>query len=213
MVVDAIINTVVPLLGELGIFAIAATVVGWVARDVITQYFDKELAKYQTEVEKELNRYQTELDKERTKFSELHNKRAKVTADLYKKFVEFEEDLRTLTHPLQKTDGPSKSEKISAAAESGNQFLNFYMKNKIYFPPDVCETVEDIVEASMDIHKAKRVRAAKFAHRQMEPEDFEKELEHWERVAEEDIPELKEELENHFRELLGVELGEQTTTD
>jgi hypothetical protein len=31
----------------------------------------------------------------------------------------------------------------------------------------------------------------------------------WKRVTEDDVPELKEELENHFRELLGVDMEQQ----
>lgn len=219
MIIDVIINEVIPLLGELGIFAIIVTVLGWVAKDAISQYFDKELNEYQAKIDKELkehqasidkelNEYRNELEKDRLRYTKLHNKRAEITAELYEKFVEFEEDLRSLTHPMQKVGDPAKDEKLENTAKSGNEFLNFYMMNKIYFPPEVCETVEEIVEESMEIHKEKRTRAAKFAHREMEPGDFEKELDYWERVTEEDIPKLKEELENHFRELLGVELGE-----
>lgn len=219
MVIDAFIRTVVPLLRELGIFAIAVTIIGWVAKNTINQYFnkqlndyqakiDKELRDHQAKIDKEMNKYRNELEKDRLRYTKLHNKRAELTAELYERFVEFEEELRKLTDPMQKENDPTQSEQISNTAESGNQFLNFYMKNKIYFPPEVCDTVENIVEESMDIHRKKRMRAAKSAHHQMQPDDFKSEIEHWERVTKEDIPKLKEELENHFRELLGVELDE-----
>ena len=208
MVVDKILNMVVPLIGELGVFAIATTVVGWVARDAISQYFDKELAQYQTEVEKELSEYQKELDKERTKFSELHTKRAKVAAELYERFVVFEESMRKLTHPMEHDSGPSKEELSQEAADKGNEFMNYYMKNKIYFPPEVCETVEELQEETHDIFTEWSVYdpAGKQRGEQPDPQRW---LDLWQKVTEDEVPDLKSELEGHFRDLLGVDIDSQ----
>lgn len=205
MVVSTLVNGAVFLIEELGIFAVGATVVGWVTRKFISQYFDKELSKYQAEIDKELSRYQTELEKEKLQFSELHNERAKITAELYEKFVLFEEDLRSLTHPMEQAGDPPESDVYEDATKSGNEFLNFYMKNKIYFPEEICETIEDIIDESMEIHNKKGLRMKKFAQFETDRESFEKEIEFWNRVAEDDIPELKRELESHFRGLLGVD--------
>lgn len=208
MVTDTIINAIVFLIEELGIFAIGAWVVGWVAKNTIDRYFNRELKEYQAEINKEINDYKNELEKDRLRYSKLHNKRAEITAELYKRFIEFEEDLRSLTHPMEHTGDPSKEDKIEKTAKSGNNFLNYYMKHKIYFPPQICDTVEKLIEESMDIHKRSRLRAAKSQHRQISPEDFEDNIENWKKVNEEDIPELKTELENHFRQMLGVKFEE-----
>lgn len=74
------------VLQNLGIFTIGAGNVGYVPRFGIKQYFDTEL-----------KRYKAELDKEQARFSKLHDERAQVTAELYERFVEFEEDTRKLT--------------------------------------------------------------------------------------------------------------------
>lgn len=124
---------VLEVLRDLGIFAAGAIVIGWVARYAIKQYFDKEL-----------NRYQTELEKEKVRFGELHTERAQITAELYERFVEFEEDMRALTDPVGLDNNTSREELLEDAAESGNDFLNFYVENKIYFPPEICETVESL---------------------------------------------------------------------
>jgi uncharacterized membrane-anchored protein YhcB (DUF1043 family) len=209
MVVDSIIGAAVFLIQELGIFAVGATVIGWVARDVISQYFEKELNKYQAEIDKELSRYQAELDKEKLQFSQLHNKRAKITAELYEKFVIFEEDMRSLTDPIEHEDSPPKDEKRRKAAESGNEFRNFYMKNKIYFPSEMCETIEDVDEEMHSIYTEFGILKP-YQSRPGDPQDPNQWLDSWKRLTEEDIPELKEELENHFRELLGVETENQS---
>lgn len=184
---------VLEILRELGIFAIGAIVVGWVTRYAIKQYFDKEL-----------NRYQTELEKEKVVFSELHNERAQITAELYRRFVEFEEDMRSLTTPVEWSNEPSKEEKIVKAGESGQEFLNYYIKNKIYFPPEICETVEDIQGEMRGVfHEFSILRP--FEGKAGQPPDVDRWLENWKTVTENEVPELKSELEDHFRGLLGVD--------
>jgi hypothetical protein len=194
MVVNSIVNGFTFIIEELGIFAVGATVIGWVARDLISQYFDKEL-----------KRHQAELEKDKMRFSELHNERARITAELYERFIEFEEDMRSLTTPIEYSNSPPKDEKLETAAESGNQFINYYMKNKIYFPPHICETVEDLNEEMKGVFDEFRIYKP-YESSPYDPQDPEQWHESWKKVTEEEVPELKSELERHFRELLGVDL-------
>lgn len=204
MVINSIIDATVFLVEELGVFAIGTTVIGWVAKDTINKYFEKELSKYQEEIDKELKRHQAELDKEKHQFSQLHNERAKITAELYSKFVEFEEDMRSLTSPMEYPDDPSKDEQLKTAAESGNEFINFYMKNKIYFPSEICETIEELNEEMQSIYNKFGIYRP-FEARPGDPHDTGEWHDAWKSVTDDEIPELKEELEDHFRDLLGVD--------
>lgn len=204
MVVNTVANLLTFVIDEIGIFAVGATVVGWVARDLISQHFDKELSKYQSEIDRELKRYQTELEKDKLQFSELHTQRAEITAELYERFVEFEEDMRSLTDLMERSDEPPKDEKLKTAAESGNQFINFYMRNKIYFPPQICETVEELNEEMRDIFVTFRIYRP-YDGSPSGPKNVDRWHESWKRVTEDEVPELKSELEDHFRDLLGVE--------
>ncbi len=205
MVIDLLIRGTVFLIEELGIFAIGATVVGWVAKNTISQYFEKELSKYETEIDKELSRFEAELDKEKLQFSQLHNERARITAELYEKFVVFEEDMRSLTDPVEHTGSPSKDEKLQTAAESGNEFINFYMKNKIYFPPRICDTIEELNKEMQSVHTEFTIMKP-YRSAPGDPKDLDDWLEGWKNITEDEVPELKEDLEEHFRELLGVEM-------
>lgn len=135
----------------------------------------------------------------------MHTKRAEITAELYKKFVEFEEDMRTLTDPMERPDDPPQEEKIQQAAESGNQFVNYYMENKIYFPPGICDTIEQLNQELQDVFVNSKINTGT-NHRKVSSDRVEGRLELWKRTTEEDIPELKTELEAHFRELLGVKI-------
>ncbi|MYL15731.1 hypothetical protein GLW36_03595 [Halorubrum terrestre] len=204
MAPNTAVNLLTFVIEEVGIFAVGATVVGWVARDLISQHFDKELNKYQSEIDRELKRYQTELEKDKLRFSELHTQRAEITAELYERFVEFEEDMRSLTDPVERSDEPSKDEKLKTAQESGNQFVNFYMKNKIYFPPHICETVEELNKEMKDVYSKFRIYRP-YDSSPGDPHDIDQWHESWKKVTEDEVPELKSELEDHFRGLLGVE--------
>jgi lipopolysaccharide biosynthesis regulator YciM len=205
MVSEAVIDGIVSIITDVGSFAVGAGVFGWIAKNAINNYFDKRLTEHQTELDKEVSEFRNELEKETLQFSQLHEKRAEFTGELYQRFVEFEDALRDLTHLLEQPSDDTKEEELDAAAKAGNNFLNYYMKRKIYFPKEICNTIEEAVEESMEIVNEQRIQAAK-SEVHLGPEDFEKEVEHWERVTEEDIPDLKEDLEEHFRELLGVEI-------
>ncbi|WP_144925970.1 hypothetical protein [Halorubrum salsamenti] len=204
MAVDSIVGAVIFVIEELGVFAIGATVVGWVAKNAISQYFDKELTKYQSEIDKELQRYQTELEKDKLQFSELHTERAQITAELYERFVIFEEDMKKATDIVGMKSDPPRDELVKEAAESGTEFIKFYKKNKIYFPPDVCKTVEELQEEMSSIFAEFRIFKPYESGRH-QPKDLDRWTEIWEKVSKEEVPELKQDLENQFRTLLGVD--------
>jgi hypothetical protein len=59
----SLLNMVFGLLRDLGIFAVATVVFGWIARSAIQQYFDKKLQGFQSGLDRELQAYQSRLDK------------------------------------------------------------------------------------------------------------------------------------------------------
>lgn len=113
--------------------------------------------------------------------------------------------MRSLTTPIEHSREPDKDEKLKAATESGNKFVNFYMRNKIYFPPEICGTIEDIQDELKSTYDEFGI------YRPFDPgprdphQDIERWNNAWKRVTEDEVPELKRELEDHFRDLLGVE--------
>ncbi len=209
-----------PLIRDLGALLIGAGLIGYIARHAITTYFnkqeqdfqgeiDKEVQRFQNELNKELQRVQTELEKEQIVYSGLVETRAEIVSEFYAEMNEFDEDMRDMVNPLiQKGDEP-RQEKIERAAESAEEFRRFYRKNKIYFPSDVCETMEKLLEEYRDMfHQFSILRL----HEEDSPVDVEKRLdkwlENWKALTEDDIPELRGELESHFRDLLGVETAD-----
>jgi len=186
---------VLDLLRDLGIFAIGAGLLAYIARLSIQQYFDKQLESYQSE-----------LDKEQVKFSDLHDRRAEVIDEFYSMLVEFDEDMRALVDPMAFRGESSRKEKIETAAESGEELRRYYLKNKIYFSPDVCETMDELLGEYRDMFHDFSIAKLHDVEDSLpdESERITQWQENWKALTEDDIPGLKAQLENQFRDLLGV---------
>lgn len=220
---------VLELIRDLGALTIAAGLIGYIAREAMTSYFnkqeqdfqaeidkevqkfqselDKELQKTQTELDKEIHRVQSELEKEQIVFSGLHEQRAEIVSEFYAKMSEFDEDMRDMVNPFIPSGDTPREERIDEAAESGEEFRRYYREKKIYFPPHICETVENLLKEYRDMFQefsVSRIHDDQDTH--YEPgESSEKWVENWQSLTEDEIPELREELEDHFRDLLGVD--------
>lgn len=216
MVAD--LSPLFPLIRDLGIFTVAAGLIGYIARGAITSYFnkqeqdfqgeiDKEVQQFQNDLEKELQRVQNELEKEQIVFSGLHEQRAEIVSEFYAKMSEFDEDMRDMVNPFIPSGDTPREERIDEAAESGEEFRRYYREKKIYFPPHICEMVEDLLKKYRDMFQEFSVfRIHDDQDSPYEPgESSEKWVENWQSLTEDEIPELREELENHFRDLLGVD--------
>lgn len=199
---------------NLGIFATGTAAAGLLARYGIQRFsglveagIDRsgEVLEHGIEqfVDKEIARHEAELADHRVASSRLHEERASVVIELYRRFVRFERDMRALT-----TGGASdhsSDELLQKATASGNDFATYYEENKIYFPPGTCGAVESVQDAMADVFDDFRAGRSG-GGRPEQPTDVESHLASWRDVTEDEIPELKCELENHFRELLGVDL-------
>ncbi|WP_276258135.1 hypothetical protein [Haloglomus litoreum] len=192
------------LIRDLGFLSVGAGLLYFIAKSAITQYFDKQL-----------QQYQTELEKEKIRFSDLHTKRGEVVGELFTKMVDFEEDMRSLVKPFQGTGEIPQHEKIKQAADSGESFREYYEKNRVYLPPDVCETTEEMLGEFKEVFDDFAIyRVHEQGTSAFDPiERMDVWVEDWEKIDDDTVPELKRELENHFRELLGVELRQGSDQD
>lgn len=186
---------VTQFLQNIGVFTIGAGLITVIARYAIKQYFDKEL-----------KGYQSELDKEQVRFSDLHTTRAEVISEVYSRLIEFDEDVRVLTHPAIRRSELTREEEIEHAGKSGEEFRRYCRKHMIYFSPETRETMEQIISQYQDIfHDYSVNRIHEPDETRYNPnERIERITDDWESVTENEVPELKSELEEQFQDLLGV---------
>ena len=182
------------LVRDLGVFSIGASLITLTMAYAIRQYFDKQL-----------RGFQSELDREQVRFSDLHTTRADVISEFYAKLTEFDQDMRSLVDPMLSRGESSREEMIEQAGESGEAFRRYYLKHKIYFPQEVCNTMECLLSQYNNMFHEFSI---KNIH---DPESsFYEEgrattwLENWKKLTENEVPQLKVELEGEFRDLLGV---------
>jgi hypothetical protein len=199
---------------DLGILTVAAGLMGYIAKQAISHYFTRERKDFQGEIDKEIQRFQNELDKDSMVFSDLHQKRAEIIAELYGKMSDFDQEMRALVDPVM-LRGDSREYHIEAAAESGEEFRRYYNRNKIYLPEPICETVEEaIAEYTSMFHDFSLLEIHDTSNPNPAGKDrVETWMEDWESLTENEIPELQEELESHFRDLLGVSSEEFERTE
>lgn len=187
------------ILQELGVLSILAGAIVLIARKAIQQYFDKSL-----------QAYQSELEKEKIRYSDLHTKRGEVIAEFYARLNEFDEDMRQMVDPVLLRGDESRDEKIERAVESGEEFRRYYRKHKIYFRPDVCETMESLLSQYRDMFHDFSIRRIHEHNSPTDTASVEEWNENWESLTKNEIPELRAELESQFRDLLGVETESET---
>lgn len=197
MVWETLLGALITLLQELGIVAIGAALIYAISKRAIDQYF-----------EKSLQAHQNELERDRIRFSDLHEKRAEIVSELYYRL----QDLREATQAVRDSTETATQNELINAAEAGHRFWTYYQKHRIYFPPEICETGDSLLATYRDLLNMVN------KHSNHEPSSgwrvvyeameitTDRELEH-------KTQELQEELERHFRELLGVETGVDVSSD
>lgn len=159
---------------------------------VLLRYRDIETFRKKLEIE----RFEHE-----TRFARLHERRMEVIAELYRQLVHAERAFSSWVHPLQMAGEPSKEEKGQAAVEAANRFRSYFLEHRIYLEPGLCDEIaafdRTLYETYVDLTT-------------YDPDDPRETRDHldawrtsWNTVSSR-VPELRQSIENRFRELLGI---------
>jgi len=144
------------------------------------------------------------LHEHHVRFSKLHDERAEVIKQLNSKLVKMEKSLRSYMNPLQYENAPSEEEQQKIAAQSAGNFIWFFDENRIFFKTNVCDLMEDIYKifrkAWIDFH----IYHDSFSlSRVVQSRKAELRLDAYNSIKER-FPELRKQLEDEFRKILGV---------
>jgi hypothetical protein len=209
---------------NLGIFAGGTATVGLVARygiarfsrlaergidrssDALEQGIERFAEAVEQSVEQyidgEIARHDAELRERRVVSSRVHEERAKIVVELYQRFVRFERDMRALA--TGGSGDAAADELRQTAAQSGTDFADYYAEHRIYFPPDACDAVERLQKEMNQVFVDMRAGTA-HGDRPGQGADIDRWRSTWQDAAEDKVPELEAELEEHCRDLLGVD--------
>lgn len=175
-------------------------VLGFIAKSIFEQILSRDITRYKDQLDKEREHFIAELQKNafenQIRFQNLHNKQADVIAELYSRLVQATEDADSFTSVVQFANESPLIEKAKKAIRSSNELHSFFEKNQIYFKPDLCKK---IAQFSLELRKNINAFAMNIESGVGNPT--------WQNVWDKmskDIPLLKEEIEQYFREILGM---------
>lgn len=137
------------------------------------------------------------LQKKKFQFEKLYIRRAEIIEKTYKKLSKMHRAFQSLMAPLQLSGEPSREEKAKRAAELANDFIEYFDDNRIYFEKNLEQKINEI-------NKEFREAWLKFQYATEEKINIEEWTNAWKKVKE-GIPEIKEEIKQEFRKILGVQ--------
>jgi hypothetical protein len=167
--------------------------------------------KHKLIIDKDMEIFKGNLSKmafeHQTKYQQLHADRVETIKKLFVLLNDLETKMESLMRPLQHFGEKPYEEKYKESSESANTFVTFYETNEILFSTTTCELFEKINSNFLTAWKdftfskqySSRISPEKFK------ETIDKELNAYSKTLKMEIPKLKNELKDEFRELLGVE--------
>ncbi|MVO07768.1 hypothetical protein GOQ30_01155 [Flavobacterium sp. TP390] len=196
------------ILKELGLLTIISGLITWLIKQLGQNLINKDLKTYELELNKKAELYKQELFLISQKASKLHDKRIDRIEELYYMLNDFHNDMQIIVS-WKIVTGMTKEEvqqqelnNVKKAETSGNKFLIYYMRHKLYFNLETCKLIDEIINLLKESH-------ADFTFKYIfGPTSAEMEYENIKNATNKirvKVPEIKIKLEENFRKIIGVE--------
>jgi len=199
------------VLKSLGIFGGIGAFVFFLVRSLFSHILSKDIERFkknlQLESQQEIESFKSKLAQtayeHQVRFSRLHEKRASVIEETYANLVNLyyasAQFLRMFPVREKEPDGQS----VSNLLEAMSSFVTHFERHRIYFDSEVSEKIVRLKEG---ISKAINMPLG-FSTKQILTTDTKVEMKEWSQamdMMQKEIPPIKADLEEAFRELLGV---------
>ncbi|MFA0962237.1 hypothetical protein AB9P05_10545 [Roseivirga sp. BDSF3-8] len=178
---------------------------------------NKDLETFKGYITKETERYKNDLEHLRLeyeiKYSRLHQDRASIVQSLYGKLIHLRISMERMTAPLKYGSDENEREReenalINNATDRFDDFSVFYEVNKLIFPSDICELIEEIkdtyYDAIFDYMEPVRFQKMGVVDKKDLIEPRKKAIEAGKTIREK-VPAILGKIEQHFRLYLGVD--------
>jgi len=177
-------------------------VLGYLGKKVIEAFLSGKIESYKNNLEKIAYEHSV-------KFQKLHSERAESIKVIYEKLTSLDETLHSTLRRFQAVGEPEIEEKIATLSKQYNDFREYYLPRKIFFEEDVCEIIEKIVDSARGVfHDITTLpvdpQGVQYRH---DRELLRERHEFWDKarnIHENEIQELKQNLESEFRNMLGI---------
>lgn len=196
----------------------ASTVAIWLGKLIITKSFDLGTEKYKANLTKEIEHYKNQLSilslEHQIKFTKLHDERAEKIKTLYSQIVEVE---KALIHSTTFAQGPefiSDNARDETAIKVLRDLISSLDRDRIFFSTSTLTKFDEIIKESWSIiFQMMRVRnTGVIAQNKIErggepPAAYYSQTDLWGEAykrTEKEFKNLKEDLAEEFRGLLGI---------
>ncbi len=196
------------ILTDIGIVGIISGLIVWLIKQLGQKFIEKNISLYKQELQNKSDLYKTELAFLSQKAFKLHDKRLEKIDELYSLLSDFYNDMFTLTTWKIVTemsgDEIKKQEynNTMKAGDSGNKFLSYYDKNKLYFNSETCKLIDEIIQLLKESHSDFSFR---YIFGQVSPQMKMENIKKATEKIRSKVPEVKTKLEKNFRDIIGVE--------
>ena len=142
------------LIKFLGGSVILIGAVAWLIRSLVTHQLSMDIEKLKIKLkhdaEIEIQKISHELSlssiEHEHKIASLQEKRAEVIAELYKLLVRLVGSAQSYASYLEYSSEPNKDEKAKILGEDANNFRDYFLDNRIYFPNEICTDIDELWE-------------------------------------------------------------------
>jgi hypothetical protein len=135
-----------------------------------------------------------------TKFVKLYAEQAVVVKDLYKLLVVAEQAFQAMANPIGLVGNEPSEEKNGAAIKAYNEFIAFYMTNRIYIDEDICGDIDVLINRLKEAGVAMQmyVEGRAFYGRRQDMDIWH----HAAKIMMDEVPPILSKIESGFRKML-----------
>ena len=182
----------------------------FIGRRVIDKTLEAGLENYKFILDKDLESHKANLQiiglEHQISYNKLHEERGQSIKELYSLLVDLQNNLKYYTSIFQGPDWTTDQEREKNSIDTFNKLSNYFQKNRIYYPDNICLLVDELLPncweiiVKMSLAKNKGLDASTGTER-IEAKDK------WliiNKIVETEIEDAKNKIEKEFKKLLGV---------
>lgn len=183
----------------------AALIVGalvYIAKRVVDGFLQTGVATFKANLEKAAT-------ENLIKFKRLHHERAEVVRELYRRLTKLDIVLSSTLSPLQWEGEVPLSEKVENLVPLHRKFNDFYQANKIFFSAEMCTKIDNFNQAFLDVYYGITtfpvdIQSDVYERDKVMSKDRSDLWKKARKLHENEMREIRNEIEREFRNLLGV---------
>jgi len=157
---------------------------------------------YKAKLDKDIESFKADLRaaafQREVKLTALHTRRGTVLSILAGLLADSEQKLKNLTFTITSSGMPSKEDRFAEYLHAFEKFRTYFRRHRVYLSPKVCEGLDTVILAFVESH-------VEFEEGVLGPSIPDSKA--WikaSKLATEEIPHIRADIENEFRTLLGV---------